>query len=178
MRSRFTCVPFDPIDSSEREFLFSKQVNYLRAIAKREGFDLYTEVEPFEKMVKKSYPDLRSAINLLQVVIKTNDISIITTEFGSTKDELFEFIMDGNTNPLMNYDYVMNNFFITFDDAFKYLSRPLFEYLKERHVQTIIDKGALILKKQKEYNETLNDTLDPLVHLVNYVIDLKTVISG
>jgi len=177
LRSRFICVPFDSINTSEREFLFNKQVNFLRAIAKREEFELYKEVEPFENIVKKNYPDLRASINLLQVVMKTNDTSIITTEFGSTKDELFEFIMNGNKNPMLNYDYVMNNFFITFDDAFKYLSRPFFEYLKERHVQTIIDKGALILKKQKEYNETLNDTLDPLVHLVNYILDLKTVIS-
>ena len=35
----------------------------------------------------------------------------------------------------------------------------------------------MLLKKQKEYNETLNVTLDPLVHLVNYVLDLKTVLS-
>ena len=177
LRSRFVCVPFDSVNTIEREFLFNKQVNLLRAISKREGFELYKETEPFENMVKKNYPDLRSSINLLQVVMKTDDTSIITTEYGSTKDELYEFIMGGNTNPMMNYDYVMNNFFITFDDAFKYLSRPFFEYLKERHVQTIIDKGALVLKKQKEYNETLNDTLDPLIHLVNYIIDLKTVIS-
>jgi putative ATPase len=176
LRSRFVCVPFDPIDSNEREFLFNKQVNYLRAISKKEEFALYTEVEPFKKMVMKSYPDLRSAVNLLQVVIKTGDISIINAEYGSTKDELYNFIMDGNVNPLSNYDYVMNNFFLTFDDAFKYLSRPFFEYMKEFHIQIIIDKGALILKKQKEYNETLNITTDPLIHLINFIIDLKTII--
>lgn len=178
LRSRFTPIPFDPIDPDEREFLFNSQVKFLRAIAKREEFELYKETEPFQQMVKKCYPDLRSAIILLQQVMITNDVSIVMTEFGSTKDELFEFIIDGNLNPLLNYDYVMNNFFVTFDDAFKYLSRPFFEYLKEFHVQLIIDKGALILKKQKEYNETLNETLDPLVHLVNYIIDLKTVIKG
>lgn len=177
LRSRFVCIPFDSVNSTEREFLFSKQVNFIRAIAKREGFELYKDPKPFETIVKKCYPDLRASILLMQQVMITNDISMVSNEFGSTKDELFQFIIDGNLNPLLNYDYVMNNFFITFDEAFKYLSRPFFEYLKEFHVQTVIDKGALILKKQKEYNETLNDTLDPLVHLVNYIIDLKTVIT-
>lgn len=177
LRSRFYTIPFEPIDANERDFMFNKQVNFLRAISKRENFDLYTEVEPFEKIVKRHYPDLRSAVNTLQVVIKTGDISIITNEYGSTKDELFNFLLDGNINPIPNYDYVMNNFFLTFDDAFKFLSRPLFEYLKEFHPQIIIEKGALVLKKQKEYNETLRTTLDPLVHLVNYIIDLKTAIN-
>lgn len=177
LRSRFDLIPFDPINSFEREFLYNKQVNFVRGIVKKEGSELYKDKEAFESVVKKCYPDLRAAIILSQQIIITNDISIVTNEFGSTKDDLFNFIMNGNLNPLINYDYVMNNFFITFDDAFKYLSRPFFEYLKELHVQIIIDKGALILKLQKEYNETLNDTLDPLIHLINYIIDLKTVIS-
>jgi len=35
----------------------------------------------------------------------------------------------------------------------------------------------LILKKQKEYNETMEITIDPLVHLVNYILDLKLAIK-
>jgi len=175
--SRFTKIPFEPVDSFEREFLFEKQVNYLRAIAKREENDLYKDVDEIKNIVKKNFPDLRASVELLHLVMLTGNLSSASSEYGSTKDELFQFIIDGNVNPLLNYDFVMNNFFITFDDAFKYLSRPFFEYLKEFHVQTVIDKGALVLKKQKEYNETLHDTLDPLVHLVNYIIDLKTVIS-
>ena len=177
LRSRFDCIPFGSVNPVEREFLYNKQVSFVRGIVKREGSDLFENKEAFENIVKKCYPDLRASIVLAQQVMITKDVSMVTTEFGSTKGDLYNFIMDGNLNPLMNYDYVMNNFFITFDDAFKYLSRPFFEWLKEFHIQMIIDKGALILKKQKEYNETLNDTLDPLIHLVNYIIDLKTVIS-
>ena len=177
LRSRFNLIPFDPINSQERDFLYNKQVNFIRAIIKKEGSDLYKEKEPFEIIVKKTFPDLRAAIVIIQQVIITNDINSINGDFGSTKDDLYNFIMKGDLNPLINYDYVMNNFFITFDDAFKYLSRPFFEYLKEFHIETIVDKGALILKTQKGYNETINDTLDPLIHLVNYIIDLKTVLS-
>jgi len=177
LRSRFDCIPFDSVNSTEREFLYNKQVNFVRGVVKKEGSELFEDKELFETIVKKCYPDLRASIVLAQQVMITNDASIVSNDFGSTKDELFQFIIDGNMNPLLNYDYVMNNFFITYDEAFKYLSRPFFEYLKELHIQIVIDKGALVLKKQKEYNETLTDTLDPLIHLVNYIIDLKTVIS-
>ena len=37
--SRFIKIPFDPINSDEREFLFKKQVNYLRAVSKKEGHE-------------------------------------------------------------------------------------------------------------------------------------------
>lgn len=175
--SRFITVPFDTVNAIEREYLFNKQVQYLRAIDRKEGSELYNDVEPFKKIVSKNYPDLRASINLLQVVIKTGDTSFISSGISSTKEDLYKFILEGNTNPLLNYDYVMNNFFITFDSAYKYLSRPFFEYLKEYHIQTIIDNGGKLLKVQKEYNETLTDTLDPLVHLINYIIDLKTALK-
>lgn len=177
LKSRFDLIPFDPIDSNEREFLFHKQVNYLRAVAKREKFELYKEKGPFEEIVKKKFPDLRASVILLQRMIKTGDLSLVSTDFGSNMDDLFNFILDGNTNPVVNYDYVMNNFFVSFDDAFKYLSRPFFEFMKQYHIEKIMGKGALILKKQKEYNETLDTTLDPLIHLVNYIIDLKVIIT-
>ena len=178
LRSRFVDVPFDPIDSSEREFFFSKQVNFLRAIAKKEEFELYKEVEPFEKIVQKKFPDLRASVELLHIMILTGESSILSVNANSNQDELFNFVMDGNSNPLYNYDYVMNNFFVNFDDAFKYLSRPFFEYLKQYHRELLISKGGKILEIQKEYNSEYNNTLDPLLHLINYILSLKVVING
>ena len=175
LKSRFICISFDPIDQEEREFLYKKQVLYLRAVAKKEESDKFNNKKLLEGIINKNFPDLRSSVESLQYVLKTGEDSS-TNLIGSDKVDLFKFIMDGNVNPITNYDYVMNNFFITFDDAFKFLSRPFFEYLKEQHVDIIINKGALILKTQKEYNETLDTTLDPLIHLINYILDLKTII--
>lgn len=177
LRSRFNCVPFEPIDSTERDFVFNKQINYLRAVCKREGSELYTDVELFKNIVQKSYPDLRRGVVKLEEILITGDVGMVNSDFGSTQEDLFSFIMEGDLNPIVNYDYIMNNFFITFDDAFKYLSRPFFEYLREHQTENITRVGAAVLKKQKEYNETLSDTPDPLIHLINYVIDLKTAIK-
>jgi len=177
LRGRFNCISFDPINTEEREFLYKKQVLYLRSVAKKEEFEKWNDKKLLEKIISKNYPDLRSSILLLQHVIKNGDDSLVLNEIGSDKNDLFKFLLDGNLNPIIIYDYVMNNFFITFDDAFKYLSRPLFEYLKETQIDTIIDKGGAILKIQKEYNETLESTLDPLVHLVNYILDIKSLLK-
>ena len=177
LRSRFTCIPFDPIDSTEREFMYKRQVSYLRAVSKKEGYEGFNNVEVFEHLVNKHFPDLRASVESLQYVIKFSSDGSMVSDYTSDKVDLYKFILQGDMNPIANYDFVMNNYFTNFDDAFKYLSRPFFEYLKDLHIDTIINKGALILKKQKEYNESLENTIDPIIHLVNYIIDLKTVLK-
>ena len=177
IRSRFICIPFDPINSEEREFMYKRQVAYLRAIAKKEGFSEFTKVEIFEHLVNKNFPDLRSSVESLQYIIRSGSDDTMGSDYSSDKIDLYKFILDGDLNPVTNYDFVMNNYFTNFDDAFKYLSRPFFEYLKDLHIEMIMNKGALILNKQKEYNETLEKTVDPIIHLINYIIDLKTIIK-
>ena len=177
LRSRFIEIGFDPEDSEERKYLHTKQVNFLRAISKREGFQLYTEKEPFIKLVNKYFPDLRKAIEILNIIIKTGDMSMFEKDYGTGKEELYNFILEGNLNPIVNYDYVMNNYFVSFEDAFKYLGRPFFEYLKDNYVDKIIDKGALILKTQGEYNIGLQTTSDPLIHLINFILTLKEILK-
>lgn len=175
LKSRFNCIPFDPVDSIEREFLYKRQIQYLRAVAKKENFEDYNNVELFEKIINRNFPDLRSSVVSLQHLIKTGEAS--TSDYGSDRMQLFSFIMDGNLNPVVNYDFVMNNYFTNFDDAFKYLSRPFFDYLRDFHNETLMNKGALVLKTQKDYNASIDTTIDPIVHLVNYILDLKTIVK-
>jgi len=86
--------------------------------------------------------------------------------------------MQGDISPVMNYDYVMDNCFTNFDDVFVYLGRPFFEYLKEYHIDILMQKGAAILNTQNEYNKFLNNSPDPIIHLVNYMLDLKKIIKS
>lgn len=173
LKSRFNCISFDPIDSEERSFLQKRQILYLRSIAKKENFDGFNNVELFERLVNKNFPDLRSCVVSLQQIIKIGEESSYTSEYGTDKIDLYRYIMLGDLNPISNYDYVMNNYFINFDDAFKFLSRPFFEYLKDLHNELLTTNGALILMKQKEYNLGLETTIDPIIHLINYILDLK-----
>jgi GTP-binding protein EngB required for normal cell division len=173
LRSRFLEIGFDPQDSEERKFLHTKQVNYLRAITKREGSELYKDEAPFVKLVNKYFPDLRKSIEVLNIILLTGDISMFEKDFGGDKESLYNFVLEGNLNPIVNYDYVMNNYFVNFEDAFQYLGRPFFEYLREYHVEKIVNKGAMVLKIQGEYTVGLQTTTDPIIHLINYILSLK-----
>ena len=177
LRSRFVEICFDPQDSKERSFMMTKQINYLRAIAKREGSELYKDEAPFVKLVNKYFPDLRKGVEILNIILLTGDKSMFEKDYGGDKEDLYEFMMAGNTNPIVNYDYVMNNWFVNFEDAFKYLGRQFFDYLRETRVEKIISKGALILKTQDEYGNNLFNVADPLIHLINYIITLKEVLK-
>lgn len=177
LRSRFVEIGFDPIDQEERTFLFNKQVNYLRAIAKKEEFELYKNKESFEKLTKKYFPDLRKSIEMLNITIISGDLTMFDKDYGKGKEELYNFIMIGDINPLVNYDYVMDNYFVDFEDAFKYLGRPFFDFLRENYPEIIITKGALILKTQGEYNKDMDNVSDPLIHLINYILSLKEIIK-
>ena len=110
-------------------------------------------------------------------MIISNDLTMLNKDYGSGKEELYNFIMDGNLNPIINYDYVMDNYFINFEDAFKYLGRQFFDYLRDNYVDVVISKGALILKTQGDYNNGLQTTVDPLIHLINYILSLKQIIK-
>lgn len=178
LKSRFSELCFDPIGTQEREFMYKKQVNYLRSIARKEGFEHYNNKELFEKIVNKHFPDLRKSIQFLCHVVRTNDLSLINNEFNTEKISVFKFIMEGDTNPIINYDYVMTNFITNFEDVFDYLGRPFFEYLKEFHVDILMQKGGLILNTQNEYNKFLSNTPDPIIHLINYILELKKIVNS
>ena len=177
LRSRFVEIGFDPQNSEERKFLHTKQVNYLRAICKKEGSELYKDEVPFVKLVNKYFPDLRKSVEILNIILLSGDISMFEKDYGGDKESLYNFVMDANLNPIVNYDYVMNNYFVNFEDAFQHLGRPFFEYLKENHVEKIINKGALLLKIQGDYIIGLQTTTDPLIHLINYIISIKEIVK-
>lgn len=177
LRSRFVEIGFNPIDKTEREFLFDKQVQYLRSVCKREGSELYKDKSKFDKLNKKYFPDLRKSIEILQIVILTNDMSMFDTDYGKGKDDLYNFVMEKNLNPIVNYDFVMNNYFIDFEDAFHNLGRPFFEYLTTMDLQTVLDKGAKILQTQGKYGNLLSNSYDPLLDLINYIIELKEILK-
>lgn len=176
LKSRFTEINFNPLNKSEREFMFNKEVAYIRAVARREGLD-YENVEPYTKIITSNFPDLRKSIQDIQMVTITGEFASIADVAGSDKISFYEFMMEANINPILNYDYVMNNFFTTFEDVFDYLGRPFIEYLKEYHLDVLMECGGGILDTQRKYNETLENTIDPIIHLITYIIDMKKILT-
>lgn len=177
LRSRFTEICFDPIGADEREFLHKKQIFYLKMVAKSEKSIVSENDALLEKIVNKHFPDLRRAVQELDKVMLNGGVSTIDNTDISDEMGLFQFIMKGDINPNVNYDYVMNNFFVNFDDAYKYLARPFISYLQQYHMDTFLKNGGIIFDVQTKFNETFETTLDPIIHLTNYIMKLKTAVK-
>lgn len=173
LRSRFSEISFDSIDTTERKFLHEKYSLYLRAIAKNEKSDIYTKHDIINRIIAKSFPDLRKSTVLLQEMIISGNTEICGGEYGDGVESVYSFIMDMNLDPITNYDYVMNNFITNFDDVFAALGRPFFEWMKQYHTDKLMLKGGSIIKTQGEYYKYQQSVPDPIIHLINFIISLK-----
>lgn len=177
--SRFSKINFNPINQEETEYLKNGYFKYLKAIIKAiQKEDLFND-DNINKIINKFFPDLRAAVELIDQIRISGDISgIETLSASSYYIDLYNFILNTSNEPEENYKYVMSNFQDNPESAFEVLGRPFFSYLLEMKPEIINKKGGSIIKEQKEYNETLSQTIDPLIHLISYISDLKQIING
>jgi hypothetical protein len=124
-----------------------------------------------------SFPDLRSATQKLQEVYITKNTDQFKTISASGYENIFEFMMDGQNNVQDNYNYVINNFVDNPLELMKALGRPLFTRLMDIDTPNLIKQGASLINLQKSYNERYSDTIDPIIHLISYITDIKEVIK-
>lgn len=173
--SRFNKVDFTPKNREEIEFLQNMYAKYLKAIASKVGLKISDE--DIVKIIMLSFPDLRSAVQKLQEVFITNNTDQFKSVSTSGYDGIFEFIMDGKNNIQENYLYVVNNFQDNPLELMKALGRPLFNRLMGIDSENIIKRGAMLINLQKSYNEKYTDTIDPIIHLISYVTDIKEILK-
>lgn len=179
LKSRFNEVNFDPINQQEREYLKKHYLIYLKAVCKKENVeDLLNREDILNDLINKHFPDLRKTIQIVQeFVISKYDFSIFNNSALSNQLDFYEWLLNKENNVIDNYNYVMVNFLDSFDDAFKFLGRSFFSYLLEKD-QSIIEKiGPNLVKLSKEYNETYNNTIDPILHLISYISDIKNILN-
>jgi hypothetical protein len=55
----------------------------------------------------------------------------------------------------------------------KALGRPLFNRLISMEDNTLMKQGAMLINLQKSYNEKYTETIDPVIHLISYITDIK-----
>ena len=85
--------------------------------------------------------------------------------------------MNGYNNIEENYNFVLNNFQDNPLELMKALGRPLFNSLIDVNNDTLIKQGATLINLQKSYNEKYTDTIDPIIHLISYVTDIKEILK-
>ena len=173
--SRFIKVDFNPKNKEEIDYLQSMYLKYLKAIVTKVKLSI-TDDE-IKKIIMLSFPDLRAATQKLQEVYISKNTDQFKTLSASGYDDIFEFVMNGNNNIEENYNFVINNFQDNPLELMKALGRPLFNRLMDIDNSNLIKQGASLINLQKSYNEKYTDTIDPIIHLISYVTDIKEIIK-
>lgn len=178
IRSRFNEVSFDPRDEEEKRFLKSGYFKYLKSIGKylekKENFLIDDKI--LKDIINNKFPDLRSSVQDVQQIFISKDNNNLKHEYDFS--DIHRYIMDGKNDPLDNFDFV-ENFLDDINTLLKALGRPLIKYIIDKNPELFNEKGFLIIKTSKEHNETFNNQMvDPLVHLTNYINELKKIISN
>jgi len=169
--SRFMKVDFNPKNKEEEEYLQTMYLKYLKAISQKNKMTISDD--EIKKIIMISFPDLRSATQKLQEVFITKNTDQFKSISSSSYDAIFEFIFDGRNSIEDNYNFVINNFQDNPLELMKALGRPLFNRLMSKDNPKIIKIGATLINIQRSYNERYTETIDPIIHLISYVTDIK-----
>jgi len=176
IKSRIPQINFDCLNQDEEKYI--KQQIFLRIrdkILPDENKEL-TKQELIP-IIQRNFPDLRKTIvdlqNYLNTGIQThlNDISF------SSKDELFEIILDSNSDYETIYHFVNNKFGPEkVEDLFLILGKPFIDNCLEKKI--LIDKLFLLNQTIAEYHSKLDSSLDPLVLAMATIGRFKQILSG
>jgi len=175
MQGRFNVVNFDPITLDERQYIQDNYFKYLKAISNHLKFEI--EDNMIKKIINNTFPDCRSAVQLLQEITISNDFSSVEDKLNVYSEEVYSFIMNGKNEIKDNYFFVLDNFKDKSETLLKALSRPFFEYLMQIDVDKALKIGQRFILISKEYNQHYTQTIDPELHLISYVTDLKALLN-
>lgn len=170
--SRFSLINFDPVDNEEVEFLKKYQLLYLKSISKKIELEISDEV--LNKLISKTFPNLRSTVQLLQEISISGDIDTYNKMRDGINEDVYSFIMDGNVNLTEVYFFVCDNYpKEKTEDLIIMLSRQFFKYLIDNYPEKVLKIGQQLIALSKEHNSQYVHTTDPEIHLINYVLKLK-----
>jgi replication-associated recombination protein RarA len=173
--SRFIKVDFNPKNKEEIDYLQDMYIKYLKAISI--NVKLSITDEELKKLIMLSFPDLRSATQKLQEIYLTKNTDQLKNFTSSGYNDIFDFVLNGKNNIEENYHFVINNFQDNPLELMKALGRPLFNRLMSVDNDNLVKKGATLINLQKSYNEKYTETIDPIIHLISYITDIKEVLK-
>ncbi len=173
--SRFIKVDFNPKNKEEIDYLQDMYIKYLKAISI--NVKLPITDEELKKLIMLSFPDLRSATQKLQEIYLTKNTDQLKNFTSSGYNDIFDFVLNGKNNIEENYHFVINNFQDNPLELMKALGRPLFNRLMSVDNDNLVKKGATLINLQKSYNEKYTETIDPIIHLISYITDIKEVLK-
>lgn len=175
MLSRFRpTVCFDPLNKDEIDFVKNGEFKYLQAIAKKVEFACDESV--LRSIINKNNYDTRACIQDLQTMVLSGDVDGVLTGAKAEFSDIFDFVLDGKNDPKQNFIYVLENYKERSQELLLQLGRPLFKHLMD-NTDLSADKMMKLIELSKLYCERYHETIDPEIHLISYITDLKKILN-
>lgn len=170
MQSRFNIISFDPQTLDEQKWLKDQYIERLELICQKEKINL--DQQELGAIINTSFPDLRSAINRLQVIQSAGKTAKIKNDIY---DEFYKFIFNKN-EPDKVFEWVLSNFGDKVDVGIKMCGLPLTKYIIQ-YKPEYIGKLPKIAPKVNEYMNELSGAMDPVCHILSCIYDVQSILQ-
>lgn len=175
IRSRFKCIPFFPQTKEEEQQLFADYCAYIARVLV--ALKISYDQETLAAMVKQSFPDMRSIINMVQSLY-IQDIHVLDKDsFVKTYDchDLFEVLV-AQPDPVSNYTFVTSNYGSNPDDAMRAIGKGFIDYLRNVRPD-LCPKIPFIIIAIADYMQMMVTIPDKLVALLACCAKIQTIIN-
>lgn len=176
IKSRIPQINFDCLNQDEEKYI--KQQIFIRIrdkILPDENKELSKqEIVP---IIQRNFPDLRKTIVGLQDYLNTGSQTCVNELSNSSKDEIFDLILDSKIDYETIYHFVNNKFGPEkVEDLFLILGKPFIDNCLEKKI--LIDKLFLLNQTIAEYHSKLDSSLDPIVLIMALIGRFKQILFG
>ena len=175
IQSRFTVIPFYPINKDEEAYVFEGYCVRVKLILNK--FNITYTDTAVASLVKAYFPDMRSVLNSIQN-LQLQGVSELTEDtIKKTYDcsDLFELIVNGN-DPVSNYEFIASNYAGKADDAMMSITRGFIDYIKDNHPNLIVKLPYFVIIIA-DYMDQLTRSLDPDIVLMACVFKLQNLVK-
>lgn len=176
IQSRFTCIPIDPINQEEEEYLFNGYSERVKQILTYLKIS-YTD-EGVHKFVKLNFPDMRSIVKKIQQMYIRGDKELTADMIGSTFNgkDLFDIIMN-KPNPWENYTKLSTDWSARPEEGMLAISEEFPKYLNTVAPDKI-SKLPWIIIEIADHISKLPQAIDKFIILESCVFKLQNLIHG
>jgi len=176
IQSRFNCISFNPINSTEEEYLISQYKERVGRILTAIKVT-YTD-EILHKFVHNYFPDLRSLMNRIQSFYLQGIRELDHTNFNINFqfEDLYKLCLEENSKPYENYKFITSEYSSKVDEAIAAINGDFFEYVKQ-YKPTAISKMPQVIITAAEHQHQAQFVIDKMITLLSLVFKIQLILS-
>lgn len=177
IQSRLEPVNFNLLTNEEEEIILSKQIERTTNILAKIGIS--SSALMTEKLVKRSFPDLRKLYNRIQT-LQISKITEVTEEAVISSDyqlkEVFELIVNGN-DPYKNYTTLVGDYSSKVDAVLYALGSEFPNWLSEFHPKFLKSIPQVIVEIANHQAQK-NMVIDPVITMLSCIFKIQIILSN